>query len=78
MKPEALDIMEYEIIMAEIDSTGLRARVKTRLTVKLLFLEKIKTREIMLFFHRDTEDSPWRMELETSLRALEAEEDKKH
>ncbi len=78
VKPEGLDIMEYEIVMAEVDSTGLRARVKTRLKVKLLFLDKIKSREFMLFFHRETVDSPWTMELETSLRSLDVDEDKKH
>jgi hypothetical protein len=78
VKPEALDIMEYEIVMAEIDSTGLRARVKTRLKVKLLVLERVKSREIMLFYHRKTVDSPWYMELETSLRGLDAEVEKKH
>ena len=78
VKPEMLDIMSYEIVLAEVDSTGLRARVKTRLKVKLLIKEIIKEREVMLFFHRETVDSPWYMELETSLRALESDPDKKH
>src|SRR5262245_28951230 len=30
IKPEALDIMETEVVFAEIDSTGNRARVKVR------------------------------------------------
>jgi len=78
VKPEGLDIMEYEIVLAEVDSTNLRARVKTRIKVKLLLMDKIQTKEIMLFFHRETEDSPWTMELETSLRSLDADQDKKH
>lgn len=78
MKPEGLDIMSYEIVLAEIDSTGLRARVKTRIKVKVLLLEEIKSQELMLFFHRETVDSPWYMELETSLRNLDVDEDKKH
>ena len=32
----------------------------------------------MLFYHRTTVDDPWTMELESSLRALEAEDGKKH
>ena len=36
VKPEALDIMDYEIVFAEIDSSELRARVKSRVKVKLL------------------------------------------
>lgn len=78
VKPEFLDIMETEIVLADIDSTGLRARVKTRLKIKFLFTGDIKDREIMLYFHRATVGSPWFMELETSLRSLDIEEDKKH
>ncbi|MCB9764195.1 MAG: hypothetical protein H6739_30770 [Alphaproteobacteria bacterium] len=77
-KPEMLDIMSYEIVMAEVDSTGLRARVKTRIKVKDLVKEKIRERELMLFYHRETLDSPWYMELESSLRKLDAEEGKEH
>jgi hypothetical protein len=78
VKPEMLDIMEIEVVLAEMDSTGLRIRVKTRLKVKLLLLNEIRDREIMLYFHRAAVGEPWWMELETSLRNLDVEEGKKH
>ena len=70
VKPEALDIMDYEVVFAEIDSGGLRARVKLRVKVKLLVNELIDDREIMLYFQRDSVDDPWYMKLEDSLREL--------
>jgi hypothetical protein len=78
VKPEFLDIMEIEVVLADLDSTGLRIRVKTRLKVKFLVNEKIDDREIMLYFHRASLEAPWWMELETSLRSLDADEEKKH
>ncbi len=78
VKPEFLDIMEMEVVLADVDSTDLRARVKTRLKVKLLVDGRIDDREVMLYFHRKTTADPWFMELETSLRSLEAEEGKLH
>ena len=73
-----LDIMEYEVVFAEIDSTGLRARVKTRLKVKELARGNIREQEIILYFHRESPTSEWYMMLESSLRALESDDDKKH
>ena len=70
VKPEALDIMDYEIVFAEIDSSGLRARVKLRVRAKLLLRETIQERELILYFYRDDVVSPWYMKLEDSLRAL--------
>ena len=78
LKPELLDIMSYEVVMAEVDSTGLRSRVKTRIKVKNLTTGDIEEKELMLFFHRDDPDAPWYMELDSSLRSLEADKDKKH
>ncbi len=76
VKPEALDIME--IVMADLDSSGLRARIKTRVKARDLITEGVREREIMLYFQRDSLESPWYMELESSLRGDEAEEGKKH
>lgn len=78
VKPETLDIMEYEVIFADIDSSGNRARVKTRVKVKELTREHIRDQELMLYFERQDARSPWYMKLEDSLRKLEAEEGKKH
>jgi len=78
VKPEQLDIMEYEILFSKIDSTGLRARVKSRVKVKHLLQDEIHDRELMLYFHRSSADAPWYMKLESSLRMLSGEEGKKH
>lgn len=78
VKPEALDIMSYEIVLADIDSTGNRGRVKTRVKVKVLIDEKIREKEVMLYFHRADAQSPWFMELEDSLRELKGDKEKIH
>ena len=78
MKPELLDIMEYEIVFAEVDSSGLRARVKTRLKLKELVRENIREQEVILYFHRENAESDWYMVLESSLRSIEGDRSKKH
>ncbi len=70
VRPEALDIMDYDVVFAEIDSGGLRARVKLRVKVKLLLKTLIKEQEVILFFQRNSVDDPWYMKLEDSLRQL--------
>ncbi|MFC4995007.1 hypothetical protein [Rubritalea tangerina] len=77
VKPEAMDIMEYEPVFAKLDSSKLRGRVKMRVKVKLLAQENIITRELMLFYSRDTPTSPWYMILEDSLRNPESDKMKK-
>lgn len=77
VRPEALDIMEYEVVFAELDSSGNRARVKTRVKVKNLADGGIKEQELMFYFERKDEKSPWYMKLEDSLRNLEAAPGKK-
>jgi len=77
IKPEQLDIMSYEIVFTDIDSSGLRARVKSMVKVKILLNGAIENRELMLYFSRDTLQSPWYMRLESSLHELEAEKGKK-
>ena len=70
VRPEALDIMDYDVVFAEIDSGGLRAQVKLRVKVKLLLNALINEREVILYFQRDSVDDPWYMKLEDSLRQL--------
>jgi len=70
VKPEALDIMDYDIVFAELDSSNLRGRVKARVKVKLLLDESIREKEFILYFDRDSVDDPWYMKLEDSLREL--------
>lgn len=78
VKPEALDIMGYEIVFAEIDSSDLRARVKVRVRVKLLVNEAIEERELILYFYRDDVRAPWYMKLEDSLRELTPDSTRAH
>lgn len=77
VRPEALDIMGYDVVFAEVDSGGLRARVKLRVKVKLLMNALIEEREIMLYFQRDSVDDPWYMKLEDSLRELSPDSTKR-
>jgi hypothetical protein len=77
-KPEFLDLMEYEVVFVDIDSTGLRGRARTRVRIKDLMQEKVRDQEVMLYFKRKSTAEPWYMDLETSLRSLEGEEGKKH
>jgi len=78
VKPEALDIMDYDIVFAELDSSNLRARVKARVKVKLLLDETIQERELILYFDRDSVDDPWYMKLEDSLRELSPDSTKRN
>ena len=77
-RPEALEIMTIEITLVDIDSSGDRARVKTRIKARDLAREKVDEREIMLYFKRESTESPWWMELEDSLRKLDVDKEKKH
>lgn len=78
VKPEMLDILEYEVVMVDLDGSGDRARVRTRLKVKDLVEGRIREKQVMLYFAREDAASPWYMRLEDSLRADKAEEDKQH
>lgn len=78
VRPEMLDILEYEVVMVDIDSSGDRARVRTRLKVKELARGKVREKQVMLYFRRDGPEAPWTMRLEDSLRQLEADKEKKH
>jgi len=78
VKPEMLDILEYEVVMVDLDRSGNRARVRTRLKVKDLIQGKVREKQVMLYFSRADAASPWHMRLEDSLRPDKAEEGKDH
>ena len=78
VKPEALDIMDYGIVFSEIDSSGLRARVKSRIKVNILLNSRIEERELILYFARDSVTDPWHMKLEDSLRELRPDSTKQN
>jgi uncharacterized protein YxeA len=66
VKPEQLDIMEYEILEKSLDSSGKRGRVKIMAKVNILNTGKIKKPEVILYYHK--KGDRWFMELESSLR----------
>jgi len=78
VRPEALDLMDFDVVFADLDSSGLRARVKVRLKGKLLLDERMEERELILYFYRDSLDDPWYMKLEDSLRELSPDSTKQH
>jgi hypothetical protein len=65
-------------VYVDVDSTGDRARVKLRVTLKDLVRGKARDQELLLYWQRADSASPWFMELESSLRKGEAEAGKKH
>jgi hypothetical protein len=77
VKPEQLEVMDYEVLYAEVDGDDLRARVKTRTKVKLLNKDEVRDVEMIYYFYRDDPSGPWFMKLEDSLRNLEAQPGKK-
>ena len=42
IRPEALDLMDYEVVKVDLDDGGNRARVKVRMKAKLLLDNSIK------------------------------------
>jgi hypothetical protein len=78
VRPEGLDIMGYEIVFADIDSSELRARVKVRVRGKILLDERLEEREFILYFYRDSVDDPWYMKLEDSLREIQPDTARVH
>ncbi len=65
VKPEFLDIMEYNILETSLDSSKTRARVKMKTKVNLLNSGKIRNPEVILYYHK--KNGKWYMELESSL-----------
>ncbi len=77
VKHEALDIMDYEVVFAEMDTSGLRARVKVRITAKELLRGELREQPLMLYFNREHDKAPWYMKFEDSLRDPEKDQHKK-
>jgi hypothetical protein len=75
--PETLDIQEYEILWVDLDTSKLRARVRTRVKARYLPADEVREANLMLYFHRDTIHDPWFMVLEDSLRNVPADPNKR-
>lgn len=63
--PEQLDIQEYNLLFAEIDSSGILGRVETKCAAKVLNTEEIKRPEIILYWKK--EGDKWNLKLRSSL-----------
>lgn len=67
VKPETLDILRFEVQKVDIDSTGQRAKVKTKTYCKILNANEFREPEIILYWFKDPTEG-WVMELESSLQ----------
>lgn len=66
IKPELLDLMDYQVLSSSLDSSKSRARVKLKAKVNLLNSDKIREPEFILYYHKN-KGGNWYMELASSL-----------
>lgn len=66
VKPEFLNIQNYEVTSTDFDQSGDRARVHLKADVKLLNTQEQRTPELILYFKK--RDSKWFMDLASSLQ----------
>jgi hypothetical protein len=67
IKPELMDIRDFEILRVEPMSTGQRAKVLTKVFVKVLNInEPVKEMDAVFFFKKQP-DGKWYMDLQSSL-----------
>ena len=74
VKPETLDVRNIEVQEVDIDSSGDRGRVRTKLLVKVLNTGKVKQPEAVLYWYK--ENGQWLLNLESSLRKAEQDKSK--
>lgn len=67
VKPEFLQIDNIEVVTADVDSTGTRARTKLKTDVKVLNSNELKHPEVLLYWKRG-EGGKWFMDLASSLQ----------
>jgi hypothetical protein len=68
IKPEQLDINQIEVLSADLDSTGRRARVKLKTEVKLLNTAELRSPEVLLYWKK-APGGQWYMDLASSLQS---------
>lgn len=67
IKPELMDIRDYDVLRVEMMSTGRRAKVLVKTWVKLLNSNQdVKEMDAVFFFKREADDR-WYMDLQSSL-----------
>lgn len=67
VKPEQLQIDKVQLLTADVDTTGKRARTKFGTDVKLLNSAELRHPEVMLYW-RKAQDGKWYMDLASSLQ----------
>lgn len=65
IKPELMDIREYQIEDVDIDRSGNRARIRTMTHVKILNSDELRDIESIFYWHKT--DGVWNMQLKSSL-----------
>lgn len=63
--PESLDVQENFVDYVEFDSTGMRAKVKAKSTVRILNKDETRKPEVMLYWRRM--GTEWFLDLRTTL-----------
>lgn len=66
IKPELLDIRDFDVLRVEVASTGQRAKALTKVFVKLLNSNQ-DVKEVDLSFFFKKQDGAWFMDLQSSL-----------
>lgn len=66
VKPEFLDIQNYEVTSTDLDSSGQRARVHLKSDIKVLNTNELRSPEVILYFKKHTDR--WYMDLANSLQ----------
>jgi len=66
IKPEVLDLQNYEVLSTDFDKSGERARVHMKANVKLLNSDKLKSPELILYFKK--QEGKWYMDFASSLQ----------
>lgn len=66
IKPEFLDIYNYEVLSTDYDRSGQRARVHLKTDIKVLNTKEEKSPEVILYYKK--QDGKWYMDLASSLR----------
>lgn len=66
VKPEFLNILNYEILSTDFDRSGDRARVHLKANIKVLNANKEKSPELILYYKKM--DNKWYMDLASSLK----------
>jgi hypothetical protein len=67
VKPELLQLDNIELLTADVDASGKRARTKLKADVKLLNTSELRHPEVLLYWKKE-QAGPWYMDLAGSLQ----------